>query len=169
MSGPVRQVEIAGRPIDDLSSAEPQRARQPFQCLLFRIHGMTLAVPLAALHGIVEWRQEVTPLPGQPKWLLGLMLHRGEQIKVVDTACLLLPERFPETERTHSRGSHLLLFGDGRWGLVCDALLKPRVLESDQVRWQAIPPLRPWMAGTLIEQLCVLLDLDGLFGMIGHD
>lgn len=149
----------------EAASDVPDWAVEPFQCLLFRIRGMTLAVPLVALRGIVEWQQELTQLPGQPRWHMGLMLHRQQQVKVVDTACLLMPERL-EAGDTPRKGSHLLLIGDGSWGLACDALLKPQVLNSDQVRWQGRPARRPWIAGTLVEQLCVLLDLEGLYRMI---
>lgn len=146
----------------------PDWANEPFQCLLFKLRGITMAIPLKGLNSIAEWTQDVTVLPGQPDWYMGLILHRDSRVIVVDTAKLIMPERLHSASDERARGSHILIVGDGRWGLACDSLQSPETLEAGDVRWRTGIGIRPWMAGTLVDKLCVLLDTDALLQMIGH-
>ena len=146
----------------------PDWANESFQCLLFKLRGITMAIPLKGLNGIAEWTQDVTVLPGQPDWYMGLILHRDSRVIVVDTAKLIMPERLQNAPDRGERGSHILIIGDGRWGLACDSLLSPVTLQAGDVRWRTGIGVRPWLAGTLVDKLCVLLDIDALLKMIGH-
>ena len=62
--------------------------------------------------------------------------------------------------------NHVLIFGKGEWGLMCDKLLSPITVEPDDIHWSCRHENRAWMAGTLPEQLCIILDLDVLLTMI---
>ena len=147
-------------------SLVPEWAQAPFQALLVRISGLTLGVPLTALLGILKWTGRANELPGQPAWQLGLVISRGRKILVVDTACLIMPERLSTQLRDgRQSGGFLLLVGNGGWGLAVDALDTIVRMEQHQVRWRSAAGGRPWLAGTMIEQLSVLLDVDGLIGM----
>ena len=129
---------------------------------------MTLAVPLLALDNIVKWETELTTIPGQPKWHLGVLQNRDHKIVVIDTAKLLMPEKMEDITRTRENGSHILIIGDNRFGLACDSLAKPLMLNKEDVHWSISHPDRPWMAGTIREKLSVLLNIDALLGMIRH-
>ncbi len=147
----------------------PEWAEEPFQCLLFTLRGMTLAVPLLSLDSIMKWEEEVTPIPGQPDWHMGVVLHRDQQVVVVDTAQLLIPERLGRADEKRGKGSHILVIGGGTRGLACDSLAKPITLRKGDVRWSAAGGSRPWVAGTVVEKLCILLNVDYLLQMIGHE
>ncbi len=168
-------IEIA-QPVD---TAEETPLREPveivpewggsrFQCLPFKVRGMNLVVPLTALNSITEWDQDLTRIPGQPDWYLGVFVHRDQRVVVIDTAQLIMPERMDKASDKRQRGSHVLIIGDGRWGLACDSLQSPLTLEPQDVRWRRGEGYRSWMAGTVIDQLSVLLNVDALLGMTGQ-
>lgn len=147
--------------------AIPAWAEEPFQCLLFKVRGMILAVPLLSLDSIVKWDSEIAQIPGQPDWHMGVMQHREQQVVVVDTAKLLMPERLKRASEER-QGSHILVIG-GRWGLAADSLAKPITLEKEGVHWTVAHPHRPWVAGTVVEKLCILLNVDALLDVFGHE
>lgn len=144
----------------------PEWGQEPFQCLLFKAGGLTLAVPLLVLNSIAEWEGELTNLPGQPDWHLGVLKHRGVQVTIMDTVRLIMPER-ADTAEEAGPPSHILIVGGGRWGLRCEKILKPITLEPEQVKWCQQESRPSWMAGTLPEHLCILLDVDGLLEVLG--
>lgn len=143
----------------------PEWGQAPFQCLLFKAGGLTLAVPLVALNSIAEWEGETLNLPGQPAWHLGVLKHRGIQVTIMDTVRLIMPERADAGELA-GRPTHILIVGGGRWGLQCEKILKPITLEPEQVKWCQQESRPPWMSGTLPDHLCILLDIEGLLEMV---
>lgn len=159
------QEELESQDVKDV----PDWARQPFQCLLFEVCGITLATPLFALDNIVKWETGLTSIPGQPDWHMGVLQHRDRKIVVVDTARLLLPDRLLEAQDPRENGSHILIIGDNSFGLACDSLAKPVTLEKDDIHWSGLHPGRLWVAGTIREKLSVLLDINALLETIRHE
>lgn len=151
-----------------LAEIVPEWGEGTFQCLPFRIRGMNLVVPLTELNSITEWDRELSQIPGQPDWHLGILIHRERRVVVVDIAQLIMPERLDRASSERTRGSHVLMIGDGSWGIACDSLQSPLTLERASVRWRRGEGYRPWMAGTIIEHLSVLLNVDVILGMIRH-
>jgi purine-binding chemotaxis protein CheW len=47
-------------------------------------------------------------------------------------------------------------------GLIADGLSHVLMLEPDEVRWRSERSRRPWLAGTAIEAMCAILDIDNL-------
>ncbi len=142
------------------AEGKPAWGEATFQALLFKVAGLTLAVPLVELSGVQEWHGEkVTPLPGHVPWYLGLTLYRDRNVPVVDTAQLVMPEErqvalLPWQERLR----HVVFIGDGSWGLACDELAQVVTLNVDSVRWRTSRTKRRWLAGTVIDHMCALLD-----------
>lgn len=161
-------VEVAEDQVTEALEIVPDWGKSRFQCLPFKVRGMNLVVPLTALCSIAEWDQELTQIPGQPDWYMGVFLHRDQRVVVIDTAQLIMPGRLDRVAEDRPRGSHVLIVGDGRWGLACDSLQSPLTLEKEDVRWRKGEGYRSWMAGTVIEQLSVLLNVDELLNMVGH-
>ena len=160
-------VQLEQEPEQDESVIVPDWAANPFQCLLFKVNGLTLGIPLTGLNTILEWDEEASVVPGQPDWHLGILLERGGKIGVVDTARLVMPERVSSrTQGERQRGGYVLVIGDGRFGLACDSIANTISMTQDQVRWRSDKGKRPWLAGTIKEQLCALLDIDAVLGMI---
>ncbi len=149
--------------------AAPDWAQEPFQCLVFRIGDISLATPLLALDNIVKWETELTPMPFQPEWHLGVLQNRDDKIVVVDIAGLLMLEQSGKETIARNSGSHILIIGDHHYGLACDSLAKPLFLSKEDVHWSIKHDDRPWMAGTIKEKLTILLDIDELLEIIRHE
>jgi len=129
--------------------------------MLFRTAGLTLAVPLAELSGVQEWEASpVTPLPRHVDWFLGLVRYRGRSVPVVDTALLVLPqERRARLSTTAAeRSTRIVFIGEGDWGLACDDVAEVITLEPDQVRWRTSRTSRSWLAGTVIQHMCAIIE-----------
>jgi purine-binding chemotaxis protein CheW len=139
----------------------PVWGQRRFQAMLFRVAGLTLAVPLAELSGVQEWSASpVTPLPRHVDWFLGLVRYRGRSVPVVDTALLVLPQdrRTLLSGTPDERFTRIVFIGEGDWGLACDAVAEVVTLDPDQVRWRTSRTTRAWLAGTVIEHMCALIE-----------
>lgn len=144
----------------------PVWAATPFSSLLFRVCGLTLAVPLVELNGILPHPGEIPSLPGHAPWFLGLLPHRAKHVGVIDTALLVVPERDRSAPAGTDGRRHILLFDERCWGLTCDSVTKVVTLDPGRVRWRTAATRRPWLAGTSIEHMCALLDLQGLTALL---
>jgi purine-binding chemotaxis protein CheW len=153
-----QQVESAD---EGPEKALPAWCDQPFQCLLFRAGDAEFAIPLAELSGIVKWDVPPRKLPGQPQWHKGVMQYREGKTSVVDLVRLLLGEHASREE-----ANFIIVFDEGRFGLICSELFRPVTLVKEQVKWRMQRRQRPWMLGTLREQLCPLLDVAALAAML---
>ncbi len=147
----------------------PAWAGDGFQCLTFMVAGLTLAAPLDRLHGIVEWPGELTELPGYADWFMGLLPNRGQNVRVIDTAQIIMPDgRLPDARPVLERVKFVVLIDDGRWGLAADAIAQILTLSRDGVRWRGEGGKRPWLAGTAVEQMCAVLDIDNLSAQLAE-
>lgn len=148
----------------------PEWSNGEFESLHFKVAGgLMLSVPLACLNGIVPWPGRLTAVPGYADWFLGLLASRGYQIKIVDIAKFVIPEN--HQARSHLVGGerqlkHIILVDDGKFGFACDELGEILKLTQKQVRWRHGKSSRPWLAGTIIEQMCALLDVDRFVAML---
>ncbi len=139
-----------------------------FQILLFDVSGVKFAVPLDKLNGILEWSSSLTPMPNRSDWFLGVLSERERQIKVIDIAVLVVPSKFRAQHNTDNL-QKIILIGDSHWGLACDAVSEVVTLRKNDVRWRCETSKRPWLAGTVIEHMCALLDADEFAEMLGSD
>lgn len=148
--------------------ARPAWAATDFQCLLFQVAGLTLAVPLAELNGVLPLDLEaVTSMPGHAALFLGLIDHLGQQVRVVDTAQVVLPpERLRAGGGPAGRVSHLVLIGGGRWGLATSGIGEVISLRPDEVKWRGSQGKRPWLAGTVIRHMCALLEVEAFLALL---
>lgn len=147
----------------------PAWAQPSFDALMFRVAGsLTLSVPLLKLHGIVPW-SPVTAVPGHASWFLGILPHRGVQVKVIDIARFVIPENHTARATINTapdRFKRIVLIGDGEWGLACDDIGMVLKLAPDKVRWRTVAGNRPWLAGMVTEQMCALLDADKIVELL---
>ncbi|HKJ07526.1 MAG TPA: hypothetical protein VKA76_00405, partial [Gammaproteobacteria bacterium] len=93
---PAAEAPVADAPAPGPASEPEQAPRQwaagRFPCLRFQVAGVTLAVSLQRLNGVLPWPADgVSPMPGHAPWFLGLLYHQGRQVKVIDTAWHVLP------------------------------------------------------------------------------
>ncbi|PKM31557.1 MAG: chemotaxis protein CheW [Gammaproteobacteria bacterium HGW-Gammaproteobacteria-11] len=143
---------------------QPSWRDQPFEALLFDVGGLTLAVPLILLGSIYPLDDEITPLFGQPDWFLGLMPTPVGNLKVLDTARWVMPERYTDALRDDLR---FVISVEGYdWGLAVHGVSQSVKLTSEQIKWRSQQGKRPWLAGTVIEHMCALVDVSSLAQLI---
>ena len=152
----VPETELQGR---------PEWAQGPFECLLFDVAGLTLAVPLVCLGSIYPLQdQELTPLFGQPDWFLGILPSQAGNLKVLDTARWVMPDRYRDDFR---EGLQYVISVQGyEWGLAVHQVSRSIRLDPNEVKWRSQRTQRPWLAGTVIEHMCTLLDIASLAELI---
>jgi purine-binding chemotaxis protein CheW len=149
------------------TEAQAAWREQPFEALLFDVAGLTLAVPLVSLGTIHALDAEITPLFGQPDWFLGILPTVGGNLKVLDTARWVMPERYTDALQ---EGLRFVISVEGYdWGLAVHGVSRSIKLTPDQVKWRSQQGKRPWLAGTVIDQMCALLDVSALAGLIAAD
>ncbi len=153
----------------DADSLIPQWANEPFQVLLFEVAGIKLAVPLIELCGVIEWTDSVTEMPGHADFYMGILQHLGNKVAVIDTARMILPENKLSQlagDDPRERVNHIVLIDDYRWGLACDSIGEVITLNPDEVKWRTSKTTRGWLAGTVIEHMCALLNSEGFAAML---
>ncbi|WP_194787678.1 CheW domain-containing protein [Pseudomonas sp. UFMG81] len=143
----------------------PAWAAEPFECLLFDVAGLTLAVPLVCLGSIYTLAgQELTPLFGQPDWFLGILSCQAGNLKVLDTARWVMPDRYRDDFR---QGLQYVISVQGyEWGLAVHQVSRSLRLDPNEIKWRSQRGQRPWLAGTVIEHMCALLDVAELAELI---
>ena len=143
----------------------PAWAAEPFECLLFDVAGLTLAVPLVCLGSIYTLAgQELTPLFGQPDWFLGILTCQAGNLKVLDTARWVMPDRYRDDFR---QGLQYVISVQGyEWGLAVHQVSRSLRLDPNEIKWRSQRGQRPWLAGTVIEHMCALLDVAELAELI---
>ncbi len=128
----------------------------PLQCLMFRVGGHLLSVPLIRLHSVVDWSDAITRLPESPRWLLGLRQHRDCKLRIVDSRQLLEIDA-----DTPAEPAHLLVLEESDWAITCDRLEQVVNLDRDDVQWKA-QGSKPMVMGTIRESLATLLNPPGI-------
>lgn len=142
----------------------PAWREAPFEALLFEVGGLTLAVPLVSLGTIHALEGEITPLFGQPDWFLGILPTGGGNLKVLDTARWVMPERYTDDLKDNLR---FVISVEGHdWGMAVHNVSKSIRLAPEQVKWRSQEGKRPWLAGTVIEHMCALLDISSLAALL---
>nr|WP_298139857.1 chemotaxis protein CheW [uncultured Pseudomonas sp.] len=165
---PLAEINLPLSPDADVAPSlneRPAWAEEPFECLLFDVAGLTLAVPLVCLGSIYPLTgQELTPLFGQPDWFLGILPCPAGNLKVLDTARWVMPERYRDDFR---QGLQYVISVQGyEWGLAVHQVSRSIRLDPSEIKWRTRRSQRPWLAGTVIEHMCALLDIAALAELI---
>ena len=158
-----RPPSITPPPVE--TDGRPAWAAESFECLLFDVAGLTLAVPLVCLGSIYSLEgQELTPLFGQPEWFLGILPSQAGNLKVLDTARWVMPDRSRDDFR---QGLQYVISVQGyEWGLAVHQVSRSLRLDPNEIKWRSHRGQRPWLAGTVIEHMCALLDVAELAELI---
>jgi len=151
-----------------VEAAVPEWAEEPFQCLMFMVGGLSLAVPLVKLNGVIPWTENVVETPNQTDWYLGVLMNHGNKVEVIDTAVMVLPQEHRQdmAEDPAERLSHILLVDDQKWGLACDSIGEVVWLQQDDVKWRSNKTKRPWLLGTAIKEMCAVMDTEAFADML---
>ena len=137
--------------------SRPEWSGQPFECLIFTVAGLQLAVPLILLGAIHRIDENIKPIPGSPRWYMGIRTDRDHNLRVVDTAEWIMAGRVPPNARENYR--FVIRLDNSEWGLACDDVAQSFTLKPDEVRWRTARSKRPWLAGTVVNHMCALIDV----------
>lgn len=143
----------------------PAWGQQGFAGLVFDVAGLKMAAPLHLLGGICLLEDNLQPVVAQADWFMGLLRWNGKNLRVVDTARFVMPERLSDNSHRAAYQSVIVL-GDSHWALAVDKADESVHLQSAEIRWKTVIGNRPWLAGTLLERLCALIDVDTLLQML---
>ncbi|WP_375177002.1 chemotaxis protein CheW [Marinobacter mobilis] len=145
-------VPAGGEPV-----GRPEWSERPFECLIFRVAGLQLAVPLILLGAIHRLEDGIKAMPGSPRWYMGILPGKDHNLRVVDSAEWIMAGRGPDNARENYR--FVIRLDQSEWALACDDVAQSFTLNPDDVRWRTSRSKRPWLAGTVIKQMCALLDV----------
>ena len=170
------EASLSGRPAIDKQNAEPLRkklaylewnkngrpqwAQQAFDVLLFKVSGLSLAVPLVSLGHIHTLDEHLTPIFGQVNWFIGLQPSPSGQVKVVNTALFVMPERY--NKEFLETMKYVVTIDGLDWGLAVDDVQQPVKLQPSDVTWRTARTKRPWLAGTVKSAMCALIDIPNM-------
>jgi purine-binding chemotaxis protein CheW len=145
--------------------AIPDWGRLGFAALLFEVAGIKMAAPLHSLGGICLIENNLQTVAAQADWFMGILRWNGRNLRVVDTAKFIMPERIKDDSHRASYHSVIVL-GDSHWALAVDQAEKSTRLDAGDVRWKYLLGTRPWLAGTLLHRLCALMDADCMLSLL---
>ncbi len=178
-AGSVSQIRSPGRaqavsgseavdPVAPSPPPVPFRSPTRFEARLFEVAGLALAIPLAQLRAVADGCNDPVPLPASHALIAGRSDYEGGQINVIDTARLILPPQRTAglAAQLSRRCRHLLVLAHSPWALACERVGETVTLEPADVNWRGAAGKRPWLAGTVRERLCALIDVDGLARML---
>jgi len=126
------------------------------KCFVFTVAGLKLALPLARVTEIIDFSGcsggAVPPL------VLGSVAYDQQKVPVLDTARIVLSG----SNLTPSY-QWLVIVDHGSYALACDSVDPSMEVAHDAVRWRTHLTKRRWLAGTLLQQRCALLDADEVY------
>lgn len=155
----------AEAPISANAQAVHWGSAQGVECLLFRVGGLKLAIPLSQLGGVHPAKgMTVTPLFGQSDWSLGVWQSEDQKLTAVDSAKLIMPER--GVSLRDSGYAYLIQLDRTPWALACEGINDTVTLKNESIKWRSDASKRPWLAGTVISEMCALLDVPSLVALL---
>lgn len=145
---------------DEWQDGRPSWAKSRFEVLFFESNGVKLAVPLIELGLIHNLDKELNRMAGHPDWIAGILPVNGKSVLVVDTLRAVMPEKPQPTANVKIK--YAITINGTSWGLSCTKLMKAQSLEPEQVKWRTARGNRGWLIGTVLEQMCSLVDVKSL-------
>ncbi|MGO2353133.1 MAG: chemotaxis protein CheW [Marinomonas foliarum] len=153
-------------PVSKISKTDPLPwATGRFECLLFYVGGLKMAVPLVELGGIFQsGSDKLTSIFGQPDWFMGVANVGDFNLRTVDTALWVMPNHYEGDLK--ERFKFVIQLDRSDWGVACERVAEAITLEPSQVKWRSDRSKRPWLAGTVIDHMCAILDVQGFIELL---
>jgi purine-binding chemotaxis protein CheW len=141
-------------------------AQKPFECLIFCVSGLKLAVPLVSLGGIFKVENKPAKMVDAMPWSLCLLETEQGLLQILDTAQLIMPEK--RRNLSDEGFSFSIRLGESSWALGCQEVNSALTVDPSQVSWRSNTGTRPWLAGTVKTQMCALIDVDGFIEWLSN-
>lgn len=137
-----------------------------FQVLLFDINGLQLAILTHDIKAILPWPEtslEPTKNATSNDLIMGLYTQESTQIKIIDTAKIVLPI---EHQHNIAQPSFIVIVGEGQWALSCHKINTVITLLPKEIHWRKNSGARPWLAATSIEKGCSIINMTELVNLV---
>ena len=156
--------KVGGSKVDN----RPAWGREDFRCLAFNVSGLKLAVPVQFIDGMQPLDLiAATPSLGDASTSNALILGQMKVDRdaenqsfctVLDTARLVMPERYDSGMKESYR--YILTLKNCDWSIAVDSIGGEIGLSPQNVRWRSEHTRREWLAGTVVDKMCALIDID---------
>ena len=141
----------------------PEWAQHEFQALFFRVDQLIFATPLVELLKTIKIDKQPTKISGQPSWFMGLLDVQELRVGILDMGQLVFGKTKGQQRDLKAKPfERILITLDGKWGLACDEVLSIGKVEPQKVRWRSMRKKRPWLIGTVIDELTAVIDVKQL-------
>jgi len=122
-----------------------------------------LAAPLTDLSRTIRFDDNLTKIPQQPIWFMGLKEEQGVKLGILNMAYLVQGKTRASIRNYQEQPlENIILTEDGQWGFACDKVVSITKVSPDKVRWRTNREKKPWLVGTIIDELVVIVDLNQL-------
>lgn len=152
--------EVAATSSLPSQAAAPAAVNGSYQ--MISVSGVTLGVPSAAIDNIAPLDSIRCTTSAASDGTLGCYAEGAITITVVDTARLLLPDQ--AAAPAHS--GFVLRLKNQPWALRCDAVGSTFAPVPEAIHWRGASGKRLWLAGTVREPGCALLDIPELLKLL---
>ena len=132
---------------------------EPLQCLLVKMYGVKLALPVKFLQGAHDLSSMNLELSAEADWILGSYVESGKLVRVVDTGMWMIPERYEPDKAAYTE---LVKFRDAGWAVTIDSMIGAQEIEEDLITWNNNPQSRPWLLGTCMKHQCAVVNVPAL-------
>lgn len=146
--------------VEEATLSFREQFEYPVQCLMFKVKQHLLAIPLIRMGSVVPFGDRLTQLPYSPSHFKGLLKHRDKNVRVADTASLLLNMKQGSDSNEDFSPSHLLVFENDDWAISCDELLDVVTLDEDDIKWHSDE--HRLSLGTIKSSLALILNPDAI-------
>lgn len=147
-------------PVTQWLNDRPLWAQDRFECLLFRVSGLTLAIPLVELAGIYPMTIKSLGVKDERLSSMGLLSVKNRRISVIDTASVVMSDRYDPSMQ--ERFNYVVAIKGMDWGLAVDHIDGAQLQEVNGVRWRSELTTRRWLAGMVIDHACAIFEVNEL-------
>lgn len=157
------KTEKSSSKVEQPLSVMPEWTQHEFHALFFKVDSLILAAPLTELSKTIKVDKSPTKIPRQPSWFLGLLDTNEQRIGVLDTGQLVFGKTKGLQRNLKKKPFiNILIVQGDKWGLACDEILSIGKVQPENVRWRTLRKKRPWLVGTVIEELTTIIDVSRL-------
>ncbi len=132
----------------------------PFQALLIDVQGLQLAIPEHQLVNI-QIANKVSATPEQNSDQHSVTIN--QKLTIIDTGKVVLPEAYRDED---NQSAFIIILSGEKWALACNKVNEVITLSPDSVSWRQQAGNRPWLAGTISEHKCGILNIDALIAQL---
>ena len=150
-------------PVTQWLNGRPLLAQRKFECVLFKVSGLTVALPSVELEGIYPMAIESLVVKDKGLSSMGLLSITNGPISVIDTASVVMPEQYDGAMR--ERFNYVVAIKGMSWGLAVDSIVGAHVQDIAAVTWRSDRTTRPWLAATVTEHAIAIVEVNLLNAM----